>query len=102
MKTTTLVLGIMVILASCVLPVVQGGYGPAPGRATFMGTETCKLCHIDYIPIHHTTEIDCVDCHSEPSFILDCTVCHPGFDHHEDAQRRCSDCHEDTQRRGRR
>jgi len=102
MRKATIMLGIVLVIASLVSPVVQGGYGPAPGRATNMDTETCKLCHTDYLYVHHTTEIDCADCHTFPSFILDCTVCHPSIDHHEDAAGKCSDCHEDKQRRGRR
>jgi len=98
MKKTIIVLAILLVLASLASPIVQGSYGPAPGRATYTDTETCKLCHINYLYVHHTTEIDCTDCHSFPSFILDCTECHPGFDHHEDTAGRCSDCHENKQK----
>lgn len=98
MKKTTIVIGIVLVLAGIVLPIVQGGYGPAPGRATDMDTETCKLCHTNYLYVHHTTEMYCVECHTENPFLPDCALCHESVDHHEDAAGRCSDCHEDRQR----
>jgi len=102
MKKTTIVIGIVLVLASLVLPIVQCGNGPAPGHATNMDIETCKLCHTDYLYTHHTTEMYCMECHTENSFLPDCALCHESVDHHEDAAGRCSDCHENKQRQSRR
>ena len=100
MKKITIVLGIMLILAGFVSPIVQAGNGPAPGRATDIDSETCKLCHTSYIYIHHSTEVGCIDCHFIPPVISECNLCHD-VDHHEDASGRCLDCHENKQRRNR-
>jgi len=102
MKKTIIVFGILLVLASIVLPIVKAGNGPAPGRATVDVIENCKLCHTDYLYVHHTTEMYCMECHTENPILPDCALCHESVDHHEDAAGKCSDCHEDKQRRGRR
>lgn len=98
MKNTTIIFGLLLVIASLVSPIVQAGQGPAPGQATMEAIEDCKLCHTNYLYVHHTAEMDCVDCHSSVPFLPDCVLCHEDIDHHENAAGQCRLCHENKQR----
>lgn len=78
---------------------------------TGLTTEECLVCHADErgntVKIHHETydavnNLCTVNCHQDmslPDGWRECNYCHIDFNHHEDVQGRCSDCHEDRQPR---
>jgi len=101
MKTTTIVAMLAIVsLASYVVS--------AAPSLDYLTTDNCIDCHGtngNTIYLHHTCEAflnnNCMYCHTDLSFPPgwnECYNCHADFDHHEDAQHKCNDCHEDRQK----
>ena len=74
----------------------------------YLTIDDCRRCHGDDDDestgdFHHKSETflneNCIFCHTslESGWQKNCFNCHVDFDHHEDARRRCSDCHDDKQ-----
>ena len=79
-----------------------------PDAEDGMTTDDCRNCHGDEqgstYAIHHAA-VSCVDggCHidSQGNWVdfRNCYSCHADFSHHDDANGRCADCHDDKQQR---
>ena len=80
----------------------------------YLTIDDCRGCHDDEdestFYLHHEPEdfldedFNCRICHtsleSRPAgWQKNCYNCHVDFDHHEDAKGRCSDCHDDKQKK---
>ncbi len=70
----------------------------------YLTEDECRGCHGDGSgntkSLHHQlSDLNCKYCHIFP--LADgwrsCDYCHVDFNHHDDVEGRCSDCHDDKQ-----
>lgn len=75
----------------------------------YTSRDECYVCHTENVKVHHATE-DAINnrctevCHydmSLPDGWRECTYCHVDFNHHEGAEGKCVDCHDDRQQKRR-
>jgi len=104
MKLAQITLALFFIALMCIIVAALPDLG-------YLTEDDCRECHGDssnsgkVTAFHHflikTEEYKCMDCHTLPfkEGWRSCDNCHMDFDHHEDAQGRCADCHDEKQKK---
>ncbi|MCD4845193.1 MAG: hypothetical protein K8R25_11975 [Methanosarcinales archaeon] len=104
MKFNKILIALIIMALMCII-------ATALPNLDHLTEEDCRECHGNEkgktVAVHHESGdfSKCKSCHIFPlkNDFRSCFNCHVDFDHHDGAQGRCADCHEDKQKgKGRR